>query len=232
MDNLLQLKSLCKIFQSGSIATDALLNIDLEVMPGEFIAVMGPSGCGKTTLMSILAMLDQPTSGEFIWKGKNLAKVSEVELDIARRDNIGVIFQSFNLIDDLTVSQNVGLSLRYKKMKKSDRLEKVLAVLQELSIDHRANHYPSKLSGGQQQRVAIARAVVGDPVMILADEPTGNLDTSNSMAVMELLQNLNSQGTTIIMVTHSEEDAAFAKRIIRLRDGEVVSEVNPDILVV
>ena len=198
--------------------------VTLHVEQGEFVAIMGPSGCGKSTLLNILGTLDSPTSGSYFFEGKQVDKMNENQLTALRKNNLGFIFQSFNLIDELTVYENVELPLVYMGIKAAQRKEKVNKVLEKVNLLHRANHYPQQLSGGQQQRVAIARAVVTDCKLLLADEPTGNLDSVNGVEVMELLSELNRQGTTIIIVTHSQRDATYAHRIIRLLDGQIVSE--------
>ena len=198
--------------------------VTLHVEQGEFVAIMGPSGCGKSTLLNILGTLDSPTSGSYFFEGKQVDKMNENQLTALRKNNLGFIFQSFNLIDELTVYENVELPLVYMGIKTAQRKEKVNKVLEKVNLLYRANHYPQQLSGGQQQRVAIARAVVTDCKLLLADEPTGNLDSVNGVEVMELLSELNRQGTTIIIVTHSQRDATYAHRIIRLLDGQIVSE--------
>ena len=204
--------------------TLALDHISFDVSPGEFLAIVGPSGCGKSTLLNILGTLDSPTSGSYFFEGKQVDKMNENQLTALRKNNLGFIFQSFNLIDELTVYENVELPLVYMGIKTAQRKEKVNKVLEKVNLLYRANHYPQQLSGGQQQRVAIARAVVTDCKLLLADEPTGNLDSVNGVEVMELLSELNRQGTTIIIVTHSQRDATYAHRIIRLLDGQIVSE--------
>jgi putative ABC transport system ATP-binding protein len=206
------------------VQTKALNEVTLHVEQGEFVAIMGPSGCGKSTLLNILGTLDSPTSGSYFFEGKQVDKMNENQLTALRKNNLGFIFQSFNLIDELTVYENVELPLVYMGIKTAQRKEKVNKVLEKVNLLHRANHYPQQLSGGQQQRVAIARAVVTDCKLLLADEPTGNLDSVNGVEVMELLSELNRQGTTIIIVTHSQRDATYAHRIIRLLDGQIVSE--------
>lgn len=212
------------IFTTEDVQTKALNNVSLEIKQGEFVAIMGPSGCGKSTLMNILGTLDSPTSGKYYFNGKEVNRMSESQLTTFRKGNIGFVFQSFNLIDELTVYENVELPLVYLNKKTSERKKKVDEVLERMDILHRAGHLPQQLSGGQQQRVAIARAVVTDCPLILADEPTGNLDSKNGAEVMELLSELNRQGTTIVMVTHSQRDARYAHRIIHLLDGQIVSE--------
>lgn len=225
MENLIiKTEDMSKVFRTEEVETTALHNINLEVKEGEFVAVMGPSGCGKSTLLNILGLLDNPTDGNYRFNGSEVARLKERQRTIFRKGNIGFVFQSFNLIDELTVYENVELPLIYLKMKSSERKELVNKVLERMKIGHRAKHFPQQLSGGQQQRVAIARAVVANPKLILADEPTGNLDSKNGDEVMNLLTELNKEGTTIVMVTHSHHDADFAHRIINLFDGQVVTE--------
>ena len=221
---MITLNSLSKIYRTDEIETVALENVNLTVERGEFLSIMGPSGCGKSTLLNILGTLDSPTSGSYFFEGKQVDKMNENQLTALRKNNLGFIFQSFNLIDELTVYENVELPLVYMGIKTAQRKEKVNKVLEKVNLLHRANHYPQQLSGGQQQRVAIARAVVTDCKLLLADEPTGNLDSVNGVEVMELLSELNRQGTTIIIVTHSQRDATYAHRIIRLLDGQIVAE--------
>lgn len=212
------------IFTTEDVQTKALNEVSLEIKKGEFVAIMGPSGCGKSTLLNILGTLDSPTSGKYYFDDKEIDKMSESQLTTFRKGNIGFVFQNFNLIDELTVYENVELPLVYLNGKKSERKKKVMEVLERMNIAHRAGHFPQQLSGGQQQRVAIARAVVTGCPLILADEPTGNLDSTNGVEVMELLRELNNQGTTIVIVTHSQRDAKYAHRIIHLLDGRVVSK--------
>lgn len=212
------------LFTTEEVQTKALNEVSLEIQQGEFVAIMGPSGCGKSTLLNILGTLDSPTSGKYIFNGKEVDRMSESQLTTFRKGNIGFVFQSFNLIDELTVYENVELPLVYLNSKSAERKKRVMAVLERMNIAHRAGHFPQQLSGGQQQRVAIARAVVTDCPLILADEPTGNLDSTNGIEVMELLRELNRQGTTIIMVTHAERDAGYAHRVIHLLDGRIVSD--------
>jgi putative ABC transport system ATP-binding protein len=221
---MIKIKDLEKIYRTEEVETIALNKLSMEVKEGEFVAVMGPSGCGKSTLLNILGLLDDPDAGSFIFNGIEIAHFNERKRADIRKHNIGFVFQSFNLIDELTVYENVELPLIYTGVKTADRRIKVEKVLDKMQIMHRRNHYPQQLSGGQQQRVAVARAVVNNPKLILADEPTGNLDSSNGNDVMELLTDLNEQGTTIIMVTHSEHDARFSHRIIRMLDGQTVTE--------
>jgi putative ABC transport system ATP-binding protein len=221
---MIKITDLEKIYRTEDIETVALNKLSFEVRQGEFVAIMGPSGCGKSTLLNILGLLDDPDGGSFVFNNEEIAHYSESKRAQIRKRNIGFVFQSFNLIDELTVFENVELPLIYLNMKASERKEKVEEVLKKMQVMHRRNHYPQQLSGGQQQRVAVARAVVNNPKLILADEPTGNLDSSNGNEVMQLLTDLNEQGTTIIMVTHSEHDARYSHRIIRLLDGQLVME--------
>ena len=221
---MIKTEKLSMLFTTEEVQTKALNEVTLHVEQGEFVAIMGPSGCGKSTLLNILGTLDSPTSGSYLFEGKQVDKMNENQLTALRKNNLGFIFQSFNLIDELTVYENVELPLVYMGIKTAQRKEKVNKVLEKVNLLHRANHYPQQLSGGQQQRVAIARAVVTDCKLLLADEPTGNLDSVNGVEVMELLSELNRQGTTIIIVTHSQRDATYAHRIIRLLDGQIVSE--------
>ena len=221
---MISLRQLTKIFQTEEIETTAINNIDLQVDAGEFLAIMGPSGCGKSTLLNILGMLDGATSGEYQFDGKEVASANERERAKLRKGKIGFVFQSFNLIDELTVFENVELPLLYLKVSPEDRKKQVEYVLEKMNIFHRRNHFPQQLSGGQQQRAAIARAVVSNPALILADEPTGNLDSANGEEVMKLLKELNNTGTTIIMVTHSPHDAGYAHRTINLFDGKIITE--------
>jgi len=218
------LENLTKVFRSDNVETTALNNINIEIKHGEFVAVMGPSGCGKSTLLNIVGMLDNPTSGFFWFNGEDVAGYGENRLSAIRKQNIGFIFQSFNLIDELTVRENIELALLYHKVSAADRKERAYEVMERMEIAHRANHMPAQLSGGQQQRVAVARAVIAKPHLILADEPTGNLDSHNGQEVMEMLTQLNKQGTTILMVTHSPAHAEYARRDISLFDGEVLTE--------
>ena len=221
---MIKTEKLSMLFTTEEVQTKALNEVTLHVEQGEFVAIMGPSGCGKSTLLNILGTLDSPTSGSYFFEGKQVDKMNENQLTALRKNNLGFIFQSFNLIDELTVYENVELPLVYMGIKTAQRKEKVNKVLEKVNLLHRANHYPQQLSGGQQQRVAIARAVVTDCKLLLADEPPGNLDSVNGVEVMELLSELNRQGTTIIIVTHSQRDATYAHRIIRLLDGQIVSE--------
>ncbi len=221
---MIQIINLKKSFRTEDIETLALNDVHLHVKEGEFVAIMGPSGCGKSTLLYILGMLDNPTEGSYKFAGHEVADLKERQRTDLRKGNLGFVFQSFNLIDELTVFENVELPLIYLKMNKSERKKKVMEVLERMKIGHRKKHFPVQLSGGQQQRVAIARAVVTKPQLILADEPTGNLDSKNGIEVMNLLTELNQEGTTIVMVTHSDRDSQYAHRIINLFDGKVVTE--------
>jgi putative ABC transport system ATP-binding protein len=225
---MINIESMVKSYQTEDIETVALDNIDLTIEQGEFLAIMGPSGCGKSTLLNILGLLDNPTSGVYNFLGRNVANMKEKELSVIRKHNIGFIFQEFNLINELTVFENVELALLYHGLSAKERKERVLDILTKVSIAHRVNHYPKKLSGGQQQRVAIARALVSNPKLIVADEPTGNLDSKLGKEVMELLQDLNRRGTTLIMVTHSEEHAEYATRTVSLLDGKIVAHDSSD----
>jgi putative ABC transport system ATP-binding protein len=215
---------LSKIFRTEEVETTALNKVNLEIQRGEFVAVMGPSGCGKSTLLNILGLLDNPTDGQYIFDGTEVSKLKERHRTDLRKGRLGFIFQSFNLIDELNVYENVELPLVYLKLGVAKRRQMVDTVLERMKIGHRRKHFPQQLSGGQQQRVAIARAVVANPMLILADEPTGNLDSKNGLEVMKLLSELNKEGTTIIMVTHSERDAGFSHRIVNLFDGKIITE--------
>ncbi|WP_293709359.1 ABC transporter ATP-binding protein [uncultured Parabacteroides sp.] len=221
---MIRTENLSMLFTTEDVQTKALNAVSLEIKQGEFVAIMGPSGCGKSTLLNILGTLDSPTSGKYYFNDKEIDKMGESQLTSFRKGNIGFVFQNFNLIDELSVFENVELPLVYLNGKKSERKKKVMEVLERMNIAHRAGHFPQQLSGGQQQRVAIARAVVTDCPLILADEPTGNLDSTNGVEVMELLRELNNQGTTIVIVTHSQRDATYAHRVIHLLDGRIVSE--------
>lgn len=221
---MIKTNDLTKVFRTEEVETTALNKVTLHVKEGEYVAVMGPSGCGKSTLLNILGLLDNPTGGSYIFNGTEVANLKERDRTIFRKGNIGFVFQSFNLIDELNVYENVELPLIYLKMKTSERKKRVEDVLERMKIGHRAKHFPQQLSGGQQQRVAIARAVVANPKLILADEPTGNLDSKNGIEVINLLTELNKEGTTIIMVTHSDRDAGYAHRVVNLFDGQVVTE--------
>jgi putative ABC transport system ATP-binding protein len=211
-----------RLYRSDEVETTALRSIDLAIEEGEFVAVMGPSGCGKSTLLNILGAIDRPTSGRYRFREHEITDLSEAELARLRRDNLGFVFQSFNLIDELTIAENVELGLVYRRWSGKDRRARVEAAMDRVGIAHRAKHYPHQLSGGQQQRAAIARAIVGRPSLILADEPTGNLDTENGAQVMDILQSLNGEGATIVMVTHSPSHADLAKRRIDMLDGRIV----------
>jgi putative ABC transport system ATP-binding protein len=219
---MLKLSGVSKIHTAGEVRTTALDRIDLEIGAGEYVAITGPSGCGKSTLLSLLGLLDVPTSGEYWFEGQNVAGWSEAKLNALRRGKIGFIFQSFNLIEELSVYENVELALEYTGMPAAERKVRVHAMLDGLGIAHRARHRPSQLSGGQQQRVAIARALVAGPAMLLADEPTGNLDSAHGDEVMRILRTINAEGTTVVMVTHSPAHAAQASRTLRLLDGRIV----------
>ncbi|KQW45395.1 MULTISPECIES: ABC transporter ATP-binding protein [unclassified Roseateles] len=219
---MFQLKHLSKTFHTGDIETTALDRIDLDIEAGEYLAITGPSGCGKSTLLGILGLLDAPSSGEYWFDGHNVAGWTEKQLNTLRRGRIGFVFQSFNLIDDLSVAENIALALEYGELPSRERRARVAEVMERLGLSHRAGHRPSQLSGGQQQRVAIARAIAARPALLLADEPTGNLDSAHGAEVMRLLRELNADGTTLVMVTHSLEHAAQASRTLRLLDGRVV----------
>lgn len=222
---MIRIENLEKVFRTEEIETVALDKVSLHIKQGEFVAVMGPSGCGKSTLLNIVGLLDNPTAGTYLLDGKAVGNLKEKERTASRKGNIGFVFQSFNLIDEMTVFENVELPLIYLKIPAKRRREMVDAILKRMAIAHRAGHFPQQLSGGQQQRVAIARAVVAEPKIILADEPTGNLDSKNGKEVMELLTELNREGATIMMVTHSQHDARYTHRVINLFDGRVVEQV-------
>jgi putative ABC transport system ATP-binding protein len=221
---MLRLEKISKTFQASEVETLALDRVSLEIAAGEFVAIMGPSGCGKSTLLNVLGLLDSPTGGSYEFFGEEVAGSKERRLTELRRDRIGFVFQSFNLIDDLTVAENVEVALIYRKVPGAERRRRVTEALQRVGVAHRAGHRPQQLSGGQQQRVAVARALVSEPKLILADEPTGNLDTANGEAVMALLKSASAAGVTVVMVTHSLVHAAAAQRTIKLLDGRVVSE--------
>ena len=223
---MIKLNNIKKVFATDEVETWALRDVNLQIEKGEFVAIMGPSGCGKSTLLSILGLLDNPTEGTYILNGRNVSALKENERTDLRRDMIGFVFQSFNLIDELNVYENIELPLLYMGVPARERRERVEAVMDRMAISHRRKHFPSQLSGGQQQRVAIARAVLPHPQIILADEPTGNLDSANGKEVMDLLGELHREGSTIVMVTHSQHDASYADRIIRLCDGQVVRQVE------
>ena len=223
---MIRTENLTRIFRTEEIETIALNGVNINVKDGEFVAIMGPSGCGKSTLLNILGLLDTPTEGKYWLGDEEVGHLKERERTAYRKGRIGFVFQNFNLIDELTVEENIDLQLKYLGIGKAERKERVLDILRKVKLSHRAKHYPHQLSGGQQQRVAIARAVVGKPSIILADEPTGNLDSKNGMEVMQLLSELNEEGTPIVMVTHSKHDATYASRIINLFDGQVVDAMN------
>ena len=219
---MLMLADVHRLYRSDEVETTALRSIELSIDEGEFVAIMGPSGCGKSTLLNILGTIDRPTSGKYMFRNQEITTLREAELARLRRDNLGFVFQSFNLIDELTILENVELGLVYRKWAGKDRRARVEAAMDRVGIAHRARHYPHQLSGGQQQRAAIARAIVGQPSLILADEPTGNLDSENGAQVMGILQSLNAEGATIVMVTHSPSHADLAKRRIDMLDGRIV----------
>lgn len=228
---MIRIEHLSKVFRTEEVETTALNDVSLHVKQGEFVAIMGPSGCGKSTLLNIIGLLDNPTSGNYYFNGQEVGHLKEKQRTQVRKGNIGFVFQSFNLIDELNVYENVELPLIYLKKKASEKKELVTSILDRMNISHRVKHFPQQLSGGQQQRVAIARAVVAGPKLILADEPTGNLDSKNAAEVMNLLTELNQEGTTIVMVTHSQHDASYAHRVVHLFDGQIVTELeNRDIL--
>ena len=226
---MIKTENLQKIFKTEEVETWALHNVSLEIKEGEFVAIMGPSGCGKSTLLNILGLLDNPTNGTYQLNGTDVSKFSEAERTNLRKGVIGFVFQSFNLIDELNVYENIELPLLYMGVPKVERKQRVEEAMKRMDIAHRVKHFPQQLSGGQQQRVAIARAVVANPKIILADEPTGNLDSKNGKEVMDLLTELNKEGTTIVMVTHSQKDAACAQRIVSLFDGQIVSDVKNEL---
>lgn len=226
---MIKVTDLSKVFRTEEIETTALNGVSFEINDGEFVAIMGPSGCGKSTLLNILGLLDNPSGGNYQLLGNEVGQLKEKERTKFRKGNIGFVFQSFNLIDELNVFENVELPLRYLNISAGERKQKVNEILKRMGISHRAKHFPQQLSGGQQQRVAIARAVVSNPKLILADEPTGNLDSKNGKEVMELLSELNREGTTIVMVTHSQKDAAVAQRVINLFDGQIVGDVKNEL---
>lgn len=219
---MIKTNNLSKVFRTDEVETTALKEVDFHVKPAEFVAIMGPSGCGKSTLLNIIGLLDNPTNGDYVFNDVNVSKYKENQRTDLRKGNIGFIFQSFNLIDELTVFENVELPLIYLKIKPAKRKKMVEDALERLKIGHRKKHYPQQLSGGQQQRVAIARAVIAKPKLILADEPTGNLDSKHGIEVMNLLRELNQDGTTIVMVTHNKRDAEFAHRVVNLFDGQIL----------
>ncbi len=219
---MLKLEHITKVYRAAEVETAALDDLSLTIRPGEFLAIMGPSGCGKSTLLNILGLIDSPTAGHYWFMGEDIAKASEEQLTLRRRAGVGFVFQNFNLIDDLNVAENVEVALIYRRVSASERRKRVAAALERVGLAHRAKHMPKQLSGGQQQRVAVARALVSDPKVILADEPTGNLDTANGDAVMEMLTGVAKAGTTIIMVTHSETHASRADRVVHMLDGRLV----------
>ncbi len=221
---MIKLEKLSKVYRTDEIESTALNNVSFVIEKGEFVSVMGPSGCGKSTLLNILGMLDKPESGSYEFLGQEVSGLNEKGRSLVRKQNIGFVFQNFNLIDELTVFENIELPLIYNKISSSERKKRVNELIDKIGISHRASHFPQQLSGGQQQRVAVARALITKPPLILADEPTGNLDSSHGNEVMELLCNLNESGTTIVMVTHSSHDASYSQRIINLLDGQIVSE--------
>jgi putative ABC transport system ATP-binding protein len=221
---MLRTENLTKVYRTEDVETTALNEVNLHIQAGEFVSIMGPSGCGKSTLLNILGMIDSPTAGNYYFEDREVGNLSERKRSDVRKHNLGFVFQSFNLIDELTVFENIELPLLYVKVPSAERKKRVEALLESMNIMHRRNHFPQQLSGGQQQRVAVARAVVNRPKLILADEPTGNLDSQNGDEVMKILSDLNAAGTTIVMVTHSSYCAEFGNRIVRLLDGEVVTE--------
>src|SRR3984885_3253550 len=223
---MLKLVNLTKRYRTSEVETLALCNISLDISQGEFVAVMGPSGCGKSTLLNILGLLDSPSDGQFFFLGEDIARAPERRLTLLRRANVGFVFQSFNLIDELTVAENVEVALIYRGVGSAERKRRIGGALEQVGMPHRARHLPQQLSGGQQQRVAVARALVAAPKLILADEPTGNLDTANGDAVMRMLTDIAKAGTAVVMVTHSHAHAAYAGRTLRLLDGQVVPEVQ------
>jgi putative ABC transport system ATP-binding protein len=221
---MIEMTDLCKVYRTSEVETTALDAINLQIDKGEFIAIMGPSGCGKSTLLNVLGMLDSPSAGSYTLLGERISGRSEQQLAVIRKERLGFIFQSFNLIDELSVRENVQLPLLYQKVKPAERERRVMEVLERVNIAHRADHRPQQLSGGQQQRVAVARAVISNPALILADEPTGNLDSSNGEEVLALLNDLNRDGTTIVMVTHDPAHADHATRVVNMLDGRILSE--------
>ncbi|MBE6223826.1 MAG: ABC transporter ATP-binding protein [Bacteroidales bacterium] len=226
---MIKVTDLSKVFRTEEIETTALNGVSFEINEGEFVAIMGPSGCGKSTLLNIMGLLDNPSGGSYMLLGSEVGQLKEKDRTKFRKGNIGFVFQSFNLIDELNVFENVELPLRYLNISAGERKQRVTEILKRMGISHRAKHFPQQLSGGQQQRVAIARAVVSNPKLILADEPTGNLDSKNGKEVMDLLSELNAEGTTIVMVTHSQKDAAVAQRVINLFDGQIVGDVKNEL---
>ena len=226
MEKIIKTENIRKVFRTEDVETWALNGVDIEINEGEFVAIMGPSGCGKSTLLNILGLLDNPSEGCYMLNGTDVTLFTEDNRTTLRKGVIGFVFQSFNLIDDLNVYENIELPLLYMGIPRKERKRRVENAMRRMDITHRAGHFPQQLSGGQQQRVAIARAVVATPKIIFADEPTGNLDSKNGIEVMELLKQLNSEGTTIVMVTHSQRDASYAKRVINLFDGQVTAEIH------
>ena len=223
---MITLSDISRVYRSEDVETTALCSIDLEVQAGEFVAIMGPSGCGKSTLLNVLGTLDRPSSGHYYFEGEELVGRKEADLARHRRAHLGFVFQSFNLIDDLTIEENIALGLKYRRIEAAAGRERVAEAMERVGITNRARHYPHQLSGGQQQRAAIARAVVGTPKLLLADEPTGNLDTENGLQVMEILADLNAEGATIVMVTHSPSHADYARRQVGMLDGRIVQSIS------
>jgi putative ABC transport system ATP-binding protein len=221
---MLKMRNLSRVYRTDTVETTAIDAIDLDIEPGEFVAIMGPSGCGKSTLLNLIGMLDSPSSGSYIFNGQEVAGLSEAKLSDTRKTNIGFIFQSFNLVDELSVRENIELALLYHDVSAAERRRRTDAVMDRVGIAHRAKHRPSQLSGGQQQRVAVARALVAEPKLILADEPTGNLDTQHGEEVMKMIQQLNHEGSTIVMVTHSPAHADYATRVVNMLDGRILQE--------
>jgi putative ABC transport system ATP-binding protein len=221
---MLQMRNLSRVYRTDTVETTALDSIDLDIAAGEFVAIMGPSGCGKSTLLNLIGMLDSPSSGSYVFNGQEVAGLSESKLSETRKANIGFIFQSFNLVDELSVRENVELALLYHRVSAAERRRRADEVMDRVGIAHRARHRPSQLSGGQQQRVAVARALVANPKLILADEPTGNLDTHHGEEVMKMIQALNAEGSTIVMVTHSPAHADYASRVVNMLDGRILQE--------
>jgi len=221
---MIKLEKLTKVYRTDEIESTALNQVSFEIKKGEFVSIMGPSGCGKSTLLNILGLLDKPESGSYEFLGEEVSHFNEKQRSGVRKKNIGFIFQNFNLIDELTVFENIELPLLYNKVPSAERKQRVNEIIEKMGISHRSSHFPQQLSGGQQQRVAVARALITRPPLVLADEPTGNLDSSNGNEVMELLCELNEEGTTIVMVTHSSHDASYSDRIINLLDGQIISE--------
>ena len=223
---MIHLENVSRLYRSDEVETTALLDINMLVEEGEFVAVMGPSGCGKSTLLNVLGTIDRPSAGRYLFEGDDIAGAAEPQLARLRRDRLGFIFQSFNLIDELTIGENVALGLAYRKMSGGEKRERIAAAMDRVGIAHRRDHHPHQLSGGQQQRAAIARAIVGEPRLILADEPTGNLDTENGAQVMDILTELNGDGATIVMVTHSPAHADIAKRTVHMLDGRILTSAR------